>query len=114
MYHNPACSKSRGAVEILRQRNVTFDLVNYLTHPLERGTLERILDLLPGPAADLVRQDGHFEALGLEEQDLKTREAVVDLLLEHGGLMQRPVVIRGNRAIIGRPPEKVLELLDPA
>jgi arsenate reductase len=74
--------------------------------------LEKILDMLPGPPAELVRKDKRFDELGLVETDYQTREQVIDLLLEHPVLMQRPVIIRGNRAIIARPSAKVLELLD--
>jgi arsenate reductase len=68
--------------------------------------------MLPGPPAELVRKDKRFNELGLVEADYQTREQVIDLLLEHPVLMQRPVIIRGGRAIIARPSAKVLELLD--
>ncbi len=112
MYHNPVCSKSRGAKDILEDKGVDVQVVEYLQQPLDRETLERILDLLPDPPAELVRKDGNFEALELREEDYTTREAVIGLLLEHGELMQRPVVIRGDRAVIARPSEKVLALLN--
>lgn len=111
MYHDPACSKSRGARDILDERGVEVEVVEYLESPLERATIESIVDLLPDPPAELVRKDKNFEALGLREEDYRTKEAVVDLLLAHGELMQRPVVILGDRAVIARPSEKVLELL---
>jgi arsenate reductase len=99
-------------VEILRERGVEFDVVEYLKAPPDRATLERILDHIPDPPADLVRKDKRFKELGLDETKYRTRKQVVDLLLEHPELMQRPVVFRGERAIIARPSEKVLELLD--
>jgi arsenate reductase (glutaredoxin) len=99
-------------VEILRERGVEFDVVEYLKTPPDRATLERILDHLPNPPADLVRKDKRFKELGLDEADYQTRDQVIDLLLEHPELMQRPVVFRGERAIIARPSDKVLELLD--
>jgi arsenate reductase len=99
-------------VDILRERGVEFDVVEYLKTPPDRATLERILDHVPDPPADLVRKDKRFKELGLDEADYQTREQVIDLLLEHPELMQRPVVSRGERAIIARPSDKVLELLD--
>jgi arsenate reductase len=60
----------------------------------------------------LVRNDQRFKDLGLQRADYETREAVIDVLLEHPELMERPVVFRGDRAVIARPSEKVLELLD--
>jgi arsenate reductase len=99
-------------VEILRERGVEFDVIEYLKAPLDRATFERLLALLAGPPADLVRNDKRFKELGLDPTDYVTREQVVTLLLAHPELMQRPVVVHGTRAVIARPSEKVLELLD--
>jgi arsenate reductase len=111
IYHNPGCSKSRGALEILHERGAEFDVVEYLKEPLDRETLARIAALLPNPPEDLVRKDRNFEQLDLDPNGYKTLEAVIELLLEHPELMQRPVVVAGDRALICRPSEKVLELL---
>ena len=111
VYHNPVCGQSRGALDILQERGVKFDVIEYLKSPLDRATLERILEMLPNPPADLVRKDKNFEALGLDASKYTTREAVVDLLLQHPVLMQRPIIIRGQKAVIARPSEKVSELL---
>ncbi len=73
--------------------------------------MERFLAMLPNEPAELVRVDGHFKELGLNIDDYQSAEAVVDLLMEHPKLMQRPVVVRGNRAVIARPSELVEELL---
>ncbi len=112
IYHNPACGKSRGARASVEQRRVSHEVVEYLKTPPDRATLERFLDLLPGPPADLVRKDKRFRELGLEAADYVTRAQVIRLLLAHPELMERPVVVRGARAVIARPSEKVLELLD--
>src|SRR3954447_1700770 len=112
MYHNPRCSKSRGAQDILRDRGVEVEVIEYLQAHPSRDDLERILDLIPDPPAELVRKDDRFKELGLKAGDCETREQVIDVLLAHPELMQRPVIIRGNRAVIARPSEKVLELLD--
>jgi arsenate reductase (glutaredoxin) len=95
----------------LRERGVEFDVIEYLKTPLDRAGLERVLDLLPNPPADLVRKDKNFEALGLDGKNYVTKEAVIDLLLQHPVLMQRPIIIRGHKAILARPSEKVRELL---
>jgi arsenate reductase len=112
VYHNPSCSKSRGALEILRERGVDTDVVEYLKAPPDRAALERIIAAIPDPPSALVRNDQRFKDLGLDRSDYETREAVITLLLEHPELMQRPVIFRGERAVIARPSEKVLELLD--
>ncbi|MBW2233136.1 MAG: arsenate reductase (glutaredoxin) [Deltaproteobacteria bacterium] len=111
LYHNPKCSKSRGALEILRARGGELEVVEYLSTPLQRADLEAILDRLPDPPAELVRKDAHFGELGLNADDYTERNAVVEILLEHPRLMQRPVAVRDDRAVIGRPSERVLELV---
>jgi arsenate reductase len=78
-------------------------------HPT-RERLEKIIDVLDGPVTDLVRKDKRFKELGLNPADY-TDKKIVALLLKHPELMQRPIVIRGNRAIIARPPEKLEALL---
>jgi len=112
VYHNPVCGKSRGALEILGERGVEPLVVEYLKTPLDRATLACFLDLLPGAPAELVRKDKRFKELGLDEADYVTREQVIDVLLAHPELMERPVVIHDGRAIIARPSERVLELFD--
>jgi arsenate reductase len=112
VYHNPVCSKSRGALEILGERGVHLDVIEYLKAPPTRAELTRILDAIPDAPSALVRKDKRFGELGLAADDYQTKEAVVGLLLEHPELMERPVVFRGDRAVIARPSEKVLELLD--
>ena len=111
VYHNPSCSKSRGALEILRDRGVDVEVVEYLHQPPDRTALARILDAITDPPAALVRKDKRFKELGLDAADYTTKQAVIDLLLEHPELMERPVVFRGPRAVIARPSERVAELL---
>ena len=98
--------------DILRERGVEFDVVEYLKHPLDRAGLERILAAIPDAPDALVRKDKRFSELGLRAEDYVQRDAVVRLLLAHPELMQRPVVFRGSRALIARPSEKVRDLLD--
>src|SRR5689334_13533253 len=107
IFHNPSCSKSRGALEILNDKGVDPDIVKYLDTPPDRATLERILDAIDDPPATLVRTDDKkFKDLGLRAGDYTERDAVIGLLLEHPELMQRPVVFVGKRAVIARPSEK--------
>jgi arsenate reductase len=112
IYHNPACSKSRGALEILRDRGVPHDVVQYLDTHVDRATLERMLERLPGSPAALVRKDKRFRELQLDAADYQSAAEVIALLLAHPELMERPVIIRGTRAVIARPPELVNDLLD--
>lgn len=111
VFHNPKCSKSRGTLAILEEQGVTADVVEYLKAPPDRATLERIVDSISDPPAMLVRKDKRFSDLGLAAGDYEKRDDVVALLFEHPELMERPVVFVGERAVIARPSEKVLELL---
>jgi arsenate reductase len=95
----------------MRARGVEFDTVEYLEHPLDRATLERILSMLDVPPAELVRKDRHFKELELKADDYTSAEAVVTLLLEHPELMQRPIIVRAGKAVIARPPERLETLL---
>ena len=76
------------------------------------GRLQLIVDLVPGRPDEMVRKDKNFTELGLNADDYTSKEAVVNILLEHPKLMQRPIITRGGHAVIGRPSEKVLALLD--
>jgi arsenate reductase len=113
IFHNPSCSKSRGALQILEERGVDAKVVRYLDAPPDRPTLERILDAIPDDPSALVRTgDAKFKGAGLTKGDVQTRDQVIDVLLKHPELMERPVVFVGDRAVIARPSEKVLDLLD--
>ncbi len=111
IFHNPSCSKSRAALQIATDRGLDPTVIQYLKAPPARDTLERIVDVVADEPAALVRKDAKFKALGLAAGDYVTREQVVDLLLEHPELMERPVVIVDGRGVIARPPEKLLDLL---
>jgi arsenate reductase len=82
-----------------------------MKNPFNRATLEEIVRLLPDSPAELIRRDKNFEKLGLDAEDYGSADSVIDLLLEHPALMQRPIFAVGERAVICRPSERVLELL---
>ena len=90
---------------------VDTEVVQYLKTPLDRAALLDLLAQLDDPPADLVRKDGFFKGLELDPDDYTTPEAVADLLVAHPRLMQRPVLVRGDRAIIGRPKDRVATFL---
>lgn len=112
IYHNPRCSKSRQGVAALADAGVAAQVVRYLDEPLDRAALTDLLAMLtddePG---DLVRRDPRFRALGLTSQDVATPEQVVDVLAAHPELMERPVLVRDGKAIIGRPTERIAAFL---
>lgn len=111
IYHNTNCSTSRHALDAVKDAGAAADVVHYLRTPLDRAALLTLLARLEDPPADLVRKDDFFRAQGLDPDDYVTPEAVAKLLVEHPRLMQRPVLVRGDRAIIGRPKDRVAAFL---
>jgi arsenate reductase (glutaredoxin) len=111
IYHNPYCGSSVNAVKIADELGVPAEIVIYQKTPPDRDELTWLVAHLEDPPADLVRKDSLFKKLGLDETDYRTPEAVVDIIAKHKMLMQRPVVVRGERAIIGRPKDRVRDLL---
>lgn len=107
IYHNPRCSTSRYALEVLDAAGVDHEVVLYLREPPTADDLRSLLARLEDPPADLVRKDARFQELGLDAADYAEPEAVVALLVEHPELLQRPVLVRGDRAVIGRPKDRV-------
>lgn len=93
---------------VAEEAGVTPEIVRYTKNPPDRATLERLAAILEDPVEDLVRKDSRFTKLGLDPSDYAgNAEAVIELLLEQPALLQRPVLIRGDRAIIGRPRDRV-------
>ena len=84
----------------------------YMKTPPDRATLEHLVSILEDPVEDLVRKDSQFKKLGLNPDDyVGNPEAVVEILLERKALLQRPVVVRGDKAIVGRPKSRIADLL---
>ena len=108
--HNPRCSTSRFAVETLQEAGVAHTVVRYLSEPLEKSALRDLVDRLEDPVTDLVRRDPAFERAGLTDADVADADGVVAALLAHPELMQRPVLLVGDRAFIGRPRSRVSDL----
>ena len=98
-------------MRIAEELGAEAEIVQYIKTPPDRAALEALIDKLEDPVTDLVRRDSMWTKLGLKDEDVATREQVIEVLLKHKQLMQRPVVVKGNRAIIGRPKERVRELL---
>ena len=100
-----------GALEILRAGNVEFDVIDYIKNPPGEDTLRRLLQWLGCEPTELLHL-GSFGKLGRNLADYSTSDALVRLLLEHPEVMNRPVCVRGERAVIARPSEKVRDILD--
>jgi arsenate reductase len=112
LYHNTRCSKSRGALELLRARGVEPDVVYYLEAPPTAAELRTLLAMLELPARALLRTgEPEYAELGLADPGLGD-DALVDAMARHPRLIERPVFVHKGRAVIGRPPERVLDLLE--
>lgn len=111
LYHNPRCSKSRAALELLEARGLKPEIVRYLDSPLSTSELKELLNKLGLTARQLLRT-GEDEYKTLELADAGLKEAqLIAAMVEHPKLIERPILVAGDKAIIGRPPEKVLEIL---
>jgi arsenate reductase len=108
--HNPRCSKSRAAKALLEERGVRFAERRYLEEPLSRAELAELRARLGRPVAEWTRQkEEAYRAAGLGPG--ASDEALLDALAAHPILLERPILVRGRRAALGRPPERLLELL---
>jgi len=113
IFHNPNCSTSKFAIGVASDLGVEVDERRYLLKA-QRPTRDEIvglLDMLEDPATDLVRRDANFKKLGLTDADVATDDQVADVLAEHPELLQRPVLVKDGRAIIGRPKDRVAPFL---
>ena len=112
IYHNPRCSKSRETLALLQDRGLEPQVVNYLETPLDADELRVLLTKLGLGARALLRTgDAAYRELGLDDPAL-SEEELIQAMVEHPALMQRPVVVAGDRARLGRPPEAVLDIVD--
>ncbi|WP_421996402.1 arsenate reductase (glutaredoxin) [Reyranella sp.] len=111
IWHNPRCSKSRETLELLRKKGVEPAIREYLKQPPGKAEVETLLDQVGGEPAALIRDgEAEFKALKKRKADL-SRADIVKAIVAHPVLLQRPIVVSGRRAAIGRPPEAVLPLL---
>ncbi len=111
LYHNPRCSKSRAALQLLEERDLQPVVVHYLDTPPSAAELREILNKLGLPPRQLLRSgEDEYRELGLANQALSD-EDLIEAMAAHPRLIERPILIAGDRAVIGRPPENILELL---
>ena len=111
IYHNPRCSKSRETLALLEAKGVTPRVVEYLKTPPSAAELKAILKMLGLKPRDLMRKgEPRYAELGLKDRNLDD-DALIALMAANPILIERPIVVSGKKAVIGRPPEKVLEIL---
>lgn len=113
IFHNPNCSTSKYAVGVADEMGVDYEVVKYMLKAQRptREQLQELVDKLEDPSTELVRRDAQFTKLGITDADVETADQVVDILEQYPQLLQRPVLVRGDRAIIGRPKDRVPEFL---
>jgi len=111
IWHNPRCSKSRQTLELLQKKGVTPAIREYLKQPPSKAEVENLINMIGGDAGELIR-DGEAEFKALRKKKAVMSKAdVVKAIAAHPILLQRPIVVSGKKAAIGRPPEAVLPLL---
>jgi len=111
IWHNPRCSKSRETLALLQKKGVEPTVREYLKEPPTKAEVTRLIDLVGGNPGDLIRDgEAEFKALGKKKADLGKAE-IAAAIAAQPILLQRPIVVAGARAAIGRPPEAVLPLL---
>lgn len=111
IYHNPRCSKSRETLQLLESRGIKPDVVLYLETPPDAQTLKNLLKKLGLKPRELMRQkEAEYKEMGLQDPSLSD-EQLIDAMVECPKLIERPIVVQGKKAALGRPPENVLEIL---
>lgn len=112
IYHNPRCSKSRQTLALLQEKGIEPEIVEYLKTPPSYDALESIASQLGKDPLEWIRTgEKTFKELGLSKKDGRSKEEWLKILAENPILIERPIVTTGNKAVLGRPPENVLELL---
>jgi arsenate reductase len=111
IYHNPRCSKSRETLALLEDKGIKLKIVKYLEAPPSAAELKRVLKKLGLKPRDIMRQgEARYAELGLKDKDLKD-DALIALMVANPILIERPIVVSGDKAVVGRPPEGVLKIV---
>tara|TARA_R110002050_G_scaffold300586_1_gene470660 strand:+ start:35995 stop:36450 length:456 start_codon:yes stop_codon:yes gene_type:complete len=110
IYHNPRCSKSRQTLEILRENGIEPQIIEYLKETPTEAELTEVLHQLNVPAIEIIRKGESDFKENFKGKDLTNTEWI-QAMVKYPKLIERPIVIKGNQAILGRPPQKVLELI---
>ena len=111
IYHNPRCSKSRQTLELIKEKGIEPEIILYLEHPPTVSVLSKILDYLQIKPRDLLRKgEDEYKSFNLKDTGLDD-SVILEIMSENPKLIERPIVLSGDKAIIGRPPENVLELI---
>ena len=111
IFHNSRCSKSRKALQILQDNNCDIEIINYLETDLDVSLIKDVLKKLSLKPRDILRtSEQDYKDNNLKEDDFSDDD-LIDYIIKYPKLIERPIVIKGHKAVLGRPPENVLELL---
>jgi arsenate reductase len=111
IYHNPRCSKSRQTLQLLKDKGIEPDIIEYLDTPPDAATLDEYMTKLGMAPRELMRRkEAPYAALNLADESLN-RAALIAAMIENPILIERPIVVSGGKVALGRPPESVLEIL---
>jgi len=109
IYHNPRCSKSRETLLLIQQKTNNIEIIEYLKNPITHNELKDLLIKLKIKAIDIIRTNEYIWKEKYKKKIMNDEE-IINIILEFPNLLQRPIVVKGGKAIIGRPPENVLKL----
>ena len=110
IYHNPRCSKSRETLEILETKKAEYEIIKYLDVPLGEEKLSKIIKLLNIKPIELIRKNESIWKENFKHLDFTDKE-LIQVMAKYPQLIERPIVINGNKATIGRPPKKILDII---
>ena len=111
IYHNPKCSKSRKALEIIKSKNIEPIIILYLVNKLSKTEVKKLLSKLELSIRDILRTgEDEYKNNNLKNENL-TDDKLIDFLIKFPKLLQRPIVVKDNKAVVGRPPENILDVL---
>lgn len=111
IYHNPRCSKSRQTLQLLQDKGIEPEVILYLENPPSKSALKKLLKSMDMKARDLMRtKEAEYKENNLADESLK-EDDLIAAMIEHPKLIERPIVVNGDKAALGRPPENVLGIL---
>ncbi len=111
IYHNPRCSKSRQTLEIIKKQGISPEIREYLKDPITEEEMQSLLEKLHRSAKDIIRKnEAEYKENNLSDSSL-TEEELIKAMVKYPKLIERPIVVKGNNAVLGRPPEDVLKIL---
>jgi len=111
IYHNPRCTKSRQTLELLKSKGIEPEIILYLENPPTFGEIDEILKMLDAQPRDIMRKnEAEYEEQNLDDKNISTKN-LIEAIIKTPKLLERPIVINGNKAAIGRPAENILKII---